>query len=104
VGWHIERFERLAGKRKRSWATVGEVGSFSVTSLLITDDGTVWAGMTHGLVRITDDGCRFFTSKEDGLANDCVQALALDGEVLWVGTANGLSRFTISENQKGTSQ
>jgi signal transduction histidine kinase/ligand-binding sensor domain-containing protein len=63
-----------------------------VMSLATTTDGTIWAGTTAGLLRMSD-GRRFTTA--DALADNTVISLdvsATDGTV-WAGTKNGFSRI-----------
>ncbi len=66
---------------------------------LACSGGTIWAGTTAGLVRITKSGERIFTSK-DGLADSRVLCLSegRDGS-LWIGTRNGFSRLRNEEIQ-----
>ena len=65
----------------------------SVTALHCGGDGTVWAGTTTGLVRVTARGSTTLTTK-DGLPDDAVWSLSesRDGS-LWVGTNDGISRL-----------
>jgi ligand-binding sensor domain-containing protein len=77
------------------WLDVVGLPPLSVTTLIAEPDGTIWAGTTAGLARISEQECQLFTAGEHGLANNFVQSLALDGDYLWVGTANGLSRFIL---------
>jgi len=62
-----------------------------VHSLHLDTQGTLWvATRGHGAARLSDDGCRFFTTA-DGLADNIVKHVIRDacGRV-WAGTAKGL--------------
>jgi ligand-binding sensor domain-containing protein len=85
--------KQLSGRRKRRWIHVDSLSNVNVTALAIGQDGVVWAGTSCGLARITGDDCQVFTTRKHGLVSDAVQALALDGGTLWIGTVNGISRF-----------
>jgi len=70
--------------------------SGQVADLALDSGGSVWIATSAGLVRADASGAgsvEVFTTA-DGLVDDDVRALAWDGErgVLWVGTANGISR------------
>jgi len=70
--------------------------SGQVADLALDSGGSVWIATSAGLVRADASGAgsvEVFTTA-DGLVDDDVRALAWDGDrgVLWVGTANGVSR------------
>ena len=59
-----------------------------------TRDGSLWAGFLRGGIARLLDGKTAQYGTADGLAGGAVQALYEDdGGALWVGTAEGLSRF-----------
>ena len=67
-----------------------------VLSLTADSKGTVFAGTTRGLVKLTADNRvdRRFTTR-DGLPSDIIRSMELDGHGhLWLGTGYGLSRMT----------
>ena len=92
--------KHLSDRLRRRWKDIVCLSNANITALAIGKDGTVWTGTTGGLVRIVGDDCQGFTARKAGLANDFVKALALDRDTLWIGTVNGLSRFTIADNQE----
>ncbi len=69
----------------------------SVRALLGSEDGTIWIGTTHGLIRLKAGQEHLFTVKE-GLADNSVFSLAQsrDGS-LWIGTKDGFSRMRNGE-------
>jgi ligand-binding sensor domain-containing protein/signal transduction histidine kinase len=69
----------------------------SVRALLTSEDGTVWIGTTHGLIRLKAGQEHLFTVK-DGLADNSIFSLAQsrDGS-LWIGTKDGFSRMRNGE-------
>lgn len=82
--------------RLRQWTTEQGLPNNSVTCLLQTRDGYLWAGTMFGLARF--DGFTFRVLDQANLpafrnGSDAVNALVEDTEgALWVGTANGLVR------------
>ncbi len=61
-----------------------------------TKDGSVWLGtLSYGLAKYhKHNGLIRYYSEKDGLVNNNVQSLTVDGsDDLWVATFNGLSRF-----------
>ncbi len=74
------------------------VAELPVCMSLVPDGNTLWAGTYgNGLCRL--DNCQSeepemtFYSEKDGLADNQVQCLLLDGYTLWITTENGLSRL-----------
>ena len=74
------------------------VAALPVCMALVPDGNTLWAGTYgNGLCRL--DNCQSeepdmtFYSEQDGLADNQVQSLLLDGYSLWISTENGLSRL-----------
>ena len=74
------------------------VAELPVCMALVPDGNTLWAGTYgNGLCRL--DNCQAekpdmtFYSEQDGLADNQVQGLLLDGYSLWITTENGLSRL-----------
>ena len=74
------------------------VAELPVCMALVPDGNTLWAGTYgRGLCRV--DNCLSgkpditYYSEKDGLADNQVQSLLLDGYTLWITTENGLSRL-----------
>ncbi|HYL99942.1 MAG TPA: sigma 54-interacting transcriptional regulator, partial [Blastocatellia bacterium] len=65
-----------------------------VSDILISRDGSIWAGTSNGLVQFTDGKFTNYTTS-DGLAGGSISRLFEDRQgVLWVGTEKGgLQRF-----------
>lgn len=57
---------------------------------LQTADGALWFATNRGVARFDGNGWRVFNTL-DGLPSDNVQTIALNGDVLWVGTDKGLA-------------
>src|SRR5207247_1344652 len=72
----------------RNYATVHALGSNEVRGLLQTSDGMVWAATAQGLTYFDSGGLHLHTyTKNDGLVNESLSALAEDKEGnLWIGT------------------
>lgn len=81
----------VAGKSKM--VTTPELSGMPVNALAESSKGNVWAGTADGLAHVSGRKCRFYSAELHGLADNHVQSLAVDSEYLWIGTANGLSRF-----------
>ena len=61
-----------------------------VSTIIIDDKGTLWAGAISGLYRRTSDGCAQRFTKSNGLPDNYVQSAWLDrGGRLWFGTRKG---------------
>ncbi|MFL6446894.1 MAG: two-component regulator propeller domain-containing protein [Bryobacteraceae bacterium] len=84
---------RSAGLRFQPYVDTYIPKKETVTALHCSRDGTVWAGTTAGLVRISAHGSTT-VSVRDGLPDDSVSSIAesADGS-LWVGTNDGISRL-----------
>ena len=63
-------------------------------SLLIAWDTAVWAGTDHGVLKYIkeEDRWKLFTT-EDGLLDNEVRWILLDGDYVWFGTGRGLTQF-----------
>lgn len=76
----------------------GESSSFCE----LPGDSSIWIANSYGLVRLTPKDGRFELTnykKSDGLPSDVVYSIVPDTEGnLWIGTANGVSRFNLSTN------
>lgn len=77
----------------------------SYTALCKDSRGWIWAGTTDGLELFTNhtqgEPRKFY--REDGLANNFVQAILEDRQHrIWVTTSNGISQFRISPDEKHT--
>ena len=74
------------------------IEGFPMSMSLVPDGDTIWAG-TYGSGIYRLDHCQAekpditVYSEEDGLADDQINGLLLDGMYLWVTTENGLSRL-----------
>jgi ligand-binding sensor domain-containing protein len=55
--------------------------------------GDLWVGTMGGLSRISAGRIDNFTQLNSGLSNDIVYGVGMQGEILWVATAAGASRF-----------
>jgi signal transduction histidine kinase/ligand-binding sensor domain-containing protein len=86
---------RIEGQRIRIAVPAEELRGGVPLSLQIDPDGTVWAGLTTGLLRAgpARGALRRYTT-QNGLPNDLVRVLRRDRDgVLWAGTNGGLARF-----------
>ncbi len=69
-------------------------------ALLALPDNTVLVGtMGGGLLRVGVGGEIERWTMADGLAGDDVTAIAVEGDVVWVGTRSGLSRLEMSRDR-----
>src|SRR5262245_12405218 len=79
----------------RAWGTLDGLPQNSVTSIVQTRDGYLWAGTFGGLVRF--DGLTFTvfdSANTPGLASVRIVALHETRRgVLWIGTEAGLTRY-----------
>lgn len=77
---------------------VKTIAGFPMSMALVPDGESIWAGTYgNGLYRL-DNGLSekpeiTVYSEEDGLADDQINGLLLDGMYLWITTENGLSRL-----------
>ena len=86
-------------------ADPNSISANTVRAVEIAADGTVWAGTRGaGLNRYnakTNEFSHFRFSADEGGAADEIYALHLTGDILWIGTNDGLIRFdTKSEQSK----
>ena len=69
-------------------------GWVNPSALAALPDGTVLAGtMGGGLLRVSPAGEIDRWTMADGLAGDDVTSVAVDGDVVWIGTRSGLSKL-----------
>jgi ligand-binding sensor domain-containing protein len=61
--------------------------------------GDLWAGTMGGLSRVSAGRIDNFTQLNSGLSNDIVYGVGMQGELLWVATAAGASRFNTRTGQ-----
>ncbi|MBI2943396.1 MAG: hypothetical protein HYY25_04275 [Candidatus Wallbacteria bacterium] len=54
-------------------------------------DGSLWIGTFGGVSHLVGGKFENFTQSTSGLINDVVYAVAVQGDTVWMGTANGLS-------------
>ena len=85
---------RFNGKRFLQYSDKLISPSESVTALACGNDGSVWAGIAGGLVRITEGSSHLFTQR-DGLPDNEVLSLSEgpDGSI-WIGADDGLARYS----------
>jgi ligand-binding sensor domain-containing protein len=78
-----------------AWTTYGEkdgLGHRYVTSLARDKaSGDLWIGTLRGLSTLSGGKLRTYRQTDSGLMNDVVYQVALDGNLVWAGTAAGLS-------------
>ena len=77
-------------------AAPGGLPSNRVLSVVRSPSNSLWAGTAdRGLARLTPEGgYRRTLTTFDGLPSDRVQALAVFGDSVWVGTSGGVALFT----------
>ena len=74
------------------------IAGFPMSMALVPDGDSIWAG-TYGSGIYRLDNCQAeepeitIYSEEDGLCDDQINGLLLDGMYLWITTENGLSRL-----------
>ncbi len=87
-----------AGRPKvaKTW-TEAEGMSFPVVTSLCRDEktGAVYAGTLRGVTRIQDGKATAIRQSADGLINDVVYSVCMEGRNLWCATAAGLSRVNV---------
>lgn len=84
----------LAQLSIRTWDRRDGLSTNMIDAVVETPDGLVWFGTQTGLYAL--DGVavrRFTTSTTPELPADAIEALAVDGDVLWIGTPRGLGRY-----------
>jgi ligand-binding sensor domain-containing protein len=55
---------------------------------------SVWVGSRNGAARFEKESNKWLVyTTQDGLINDSVQALMPDGDYMWFGTTEGVTRF-----------
>jgi diguanylate cyclase (GGDEF)-like protein len=76
---------QVADSQYSSYRLIPELGHGRFWSLVVADDGTIWAGGEDGLFAYTDRATRHWT-QADGLSNQEINAIAVgpDGAV-WIG-------------------
>lgn len=53
-----------------------------------------WTGTSHGLYGLSKDGKEWYLDKKNGLPNNNIQSLQVDGQgALWIATNNGIARL-----------
>ncbi len=87
--------------------TVPKLPSGQVSDLALDSSGSLWIATAAGLARVDASGAGSVDvyTTADGLVDDDVRALAWDAArgVLWVGTANGISRVVPGSGASGIS-
>lgn len=92
IAIYLSRFS----PKKGTWRTSFPPGTFPLGIIydLAANDSTVWIGTDQGVLKYDGprDAWRRFTT-DDGLVDDTVYALLLDGDYIWLGTPAGVTRF-----------
>jgi len=105
TGYGVEFIERNTGNIRHYTPEPSRLSTNNVTWLYFDTRDRLWAGTREGLDVLNPDGKTFssFTTA-DGLPDNTVRYIAEDAlNRLWISTANGLSRITVSEsNQRGS--
>ena len=93
---------RMNGDRIRNFPRESEFPAVRATDLTFTRSGDVWfAADTQGIGYFSSiDSTFHLLSRVDGLASDTVLCIVEDDstDALWIGTANGLSRFDLRDS------
>ncbi|MBR9990781.1 MAG: hypothetical protein KFH98_13555, partial [Gemmatimonadetes bacterium] len=92
-GGGVSALPRVAGERRTE---VDGMWGRSVLALFTASDGTVWAGTrASGLFAIRDGRVHAIYTTDQGLVHNSVRTIrqTRDG-ALWIGTTDGLSRFS----------
>jgi hypothetical protein len=71
---------------------VPETAGLAVRSLAVDDEGVVWLATDLGLKGWNGAGLLTVAASDGALADDDARAVAVEGDTLWVGTAEGLGR------------
>ncbi|MFZ2960879.1 MAG: two-component regulator propeller domain-containing protein [Candidatus Ozemobacteraceae bacterium] len=64
----------------------------AITSLAMGSNGRVYAGSSLGLL-VFENGTWRLLKKADGLANNGIKSLLVDGDDLWIGTSDGVQLY-----------
>ena len=92
IGTYGAGLVRLHGQTIAPLARSELLAQSQVRALLRGNDGSLWVGSNHGLLRLRGDEVRLFTDA-DGLPRPYVLSLAMDAQQrLLVGTSNGFAR------------
>ena len=76
-----------------SWVDLPELRDVIVPAIAEGPPGVLWLGTDKGgVVRLEGDSVGSFTT-EQGLPSNAINTLEAEGEVLWVGTQNGLAKI-----------
>jgi ligand-binding sensor domain-containing protein len=85
--------------------SAGTVTAFSngiaddvVLAVAVDGDGNVWAGTRDGLSKFDVVSETFTSWKEEIPAGRRVAAVAVEGDVIWLGTDRGVARFDAAKN------
>jgi ligand-binding sensor domain-containing protein len=82
------------GRVKRVFTEAdGLVGRAVMSVAVDPESGDVWVGTFGGLSRYSGGKFTNYTNLTSGLANDLVYGVAMQGQVVWVATAAGVSRL-----------
>ncbi|MBO6779575.1 MAG: response regulator [Rhodothermales bacterium] len=99
VGSESDGISVIDQQETRLITTQNGLSGDNVMSIAGTSDGAVWAGTYGaGLNRISPEGDITHFSAADGLAHDVVSSIVVaPGDVLWIGTDGGVSRYADGE-------
>lgn len=78
--------------QQRTYQKLGDVPSSGVKTIAADDNGNVWFGCARGAVMGKNDKFTLFT-KKDGLCDESVTKITCAGNVVWVATLNGVSKY-----------
>lgn len=74
--------------------------SHTITTMYEDSKGDLWVGTTTGLLKVTDTGCRMYTT-EAGLTDNFITCILEDNDRnTWIGTTAGLNRT--KKNHEGS--
>jgi signal transduction histidine kinase/CheY-like chemotaxis protein/sugar lactone lactonase YvrE len=88
---------RYDGKNFQVFHNPDPQASNSISSIAETQDGRLWFGSAKGLCLLNGDELQSFKLAKD-FTSTSIQALAADGEILWVGTRKGLIRIGANDS------
>jgi ligand-binding sensor domain-containing protein len=90
----IAMIDREGEKPVQYFESPSVLPSDDIYDIAVTADSIVWAATPIGLLRFVPatHEQRVFT-EEDGLIDIFVETISVDGDYLWLGTAEGVNRF-----------
>jgi ligand-binding sensor domain-containing protein len=88
----LHSMNMVKGSDKKDLAAVGALAVTDVTALAFDASGVLWVGTPNGCAARMKDGDKIFT-KENGLADNAVNAILCVKGKVWVGTNGGACVF-----------